>query len=163
MNTPAASTSNESTLLSRYLCFSLGDEEFAVPLLSVREVIAMPELTAVPFSPPYLLGVMNLRGQVITVMDLRSRLGVKGNGEAEASVVICDLDGAVVGVTVDSVNSVIHPRNDEVSPRPDAATQVKGLDAVQGVYRKEKKLVLLLDIAKALGLSELIRSGKAAA
>ena len=59
----------------RYLSFNLGVEEYAVPLLAVREVIAMPEYTPVPYTPPYFLGIMNLRGQVISIMDLRQKLG----------------------------------------------------------------------------------------
>jgi purine-binding chemotaxis protein CheW len=148
--------------VDRFLCFSLGEEEFAVPLLKVREVIAMPELTAVPFAPSYFLGVMNLRGQVITVMDLRNRLGIKTAGATDASVVICDLGGGVVGVTVDSVNSVIHPKLNEIAERPDVSGQVKTMEYVLGVYRKEHKLVLLLDIAKALGVADLLNSAKKA-
>ena len=72
----------------RFLCFSLGVEEYAIPLLEVREVIAMPEYTPVPYTPPYFLGIMNLRGQVISVMDLRQKLGVTARGDAETTVII---------------------------------------------------------------------------
>ena len=77
----------------RFLCFSLGAEEYAIPLLVVREVIAMPEYTPVPYTPPYFLGIMNLRGQVISVMDLRQKLGLKPRSDAETTVIICDLNG----------------------------------------------------------------------
>jgi purine-binding chemotaxis protein CheW len=61
---------------SRYLSFNVGKEQYAIPLLTVREVIGMPEITPVPFTPNYFLGIMNLRGQIISVVDLRLKLGL---------------------------------------------------------------------------------------
>lgn len=66
--------------LEKFLGFSLGTEEYAIPLLSVKEVIALPEITPVPFSPPHFLGIINLRGQIISVMDLRKKFAL---GEAK--------------------------------------------------------------------------------
>ena len=102
----------------RYLSFNLGVEEYAVPLLAVREVIAMPEYTPVPYTPPYFLGIMNLRGQVISIMDLRQKLGVKPLQQAETTVIICDLGGASIGVVVDSVNTVLSPKAEEICISP---------------------------------------------
>jgi purine-binding chemotaxis protein CheW len=137
----------------RYLSFNLGVEEYAVPLLAVREVIAMPEYTPVPYTPPYFLGIMNLRGQVISIMDLRQKLGVKPAGHEETTVIICDLGGASIGVVVDSVNTVLTPKAEEVSPKPEIQS-TRPTDYITGVFRKDKKLILFLDLSKSLSLED---------
>ncbi len=137
----------------RYLCFSLGNEEYAIPLLMVREVIAVPETTPVPFAASHFLGIMNLRGQIISVIDLRTKLGIKPVAKEENAVIICDLGTTRIGVVIDSVNSVISPKHSEISERPDMQTN-KATTFVTGVYRKTDHLILLLDIAKALDLAD---------
>jgi len=142
----------QSTTGNRYLSFSLGSEEFAIPLLDVKEVIAMPEFTPIPCSPPHFLGIMNLRGQVISVLDLRTKLSIKPLNSPETAVIICDLDPLTIGVVVDSINSVITPESDEVSDKPEI--QSKASDFITGVFRKDKNLVLFLDIARALSVQD---------
>ena len=92
----------------RYLCFSLGEETFAIPLLSVREVIAVPEITRVPQTPAHFMGIMNLRGQVISILDLRTKMGIKVQKTSETPVIICDLSPLCVGVVVDSIQAVLN-------------------------------------------------------
>ena len=137
----------------RFLCFSLGAEEYAIPLLVVREVIAMPEYTPVPYTPTYFLGIMNLRGQVISVMDLRQKLGLTPKSDAETTVIICDLNGIALGVVVDSVNTVVSPMPEEISPKPEIQSN-RPTDYIKGVYRKDKRLILFLDLAKSLNLED---------
>lgn len=137
----------------RYICFSLGDEEYAIPLLSVREVIALPETTKVPGTPAHFLGIMNLRGQVISIIDLRSKFSIKPKDGGETAVIICDLSPLCIGVVVDSINFVFAPKEDETSGKPDLQG-AKHSDAIVGVYRKEKNLVLFLNIAKALNVED---------
>jgi purine-binding chemotaxis protein CheW len=137
----------------RFLSFSLGSEEYAVPLLAVREVIAMPEYTPVPYTATYFLGIMNLRGQIISVMDLRQKLNIKPNPNVETAVIICDLNGISIGVVVDSVNSVLNPAASEISEKPEIQSN-RPTDYITAVYRKDKKLVLFLDIAKSLSVED---------
>lgn len=137
----------------RFICFNLGDEEFAIPLLSVREVIGVPEVTPVPQTPPYFLGIMNLRGLVISVMDLRLKMGIKGQTSDENTVIILDLGDYSLGVLVDQVNSVISVSADVLSAKP-LVDPSKFADAITGVYRKEDHLILILDIAKALSVED---------
>lgn len=144
----------------KFLCFSLGPEEYAVRLLTVKEVIAKPEVTHVPQSPPYFLGIMNLRGQVISIVDLRAKLGVKPVETAETSVIIFDLQDAIIGVVVDSVNAVLAPEPSEISDKPDIHGSNKH-NYIEGVYRWNKQLVLFLNIAKALGVEDLTHAAKA--
>lgn len=145
--------SNNETNGERYLCFSLGEETFAIPLLSVREVIAVPEITRVPQTPPHFMGIMNLRGQVISVIDLRNKLSIKPKANAETAIIICDLGDNSVGVVVDSINSVLHPSPEEVTEKPEIQSQ-RNTDYIKGVYRMQNELVLLLDIAQALSLGD---------
>ncbi|MFN7262409.1 MAG: chemotaxis protein CheW [Pseudobdellovibrionaceae bacterium] len=133
----------------RYLAFSLGTEEYAIPLLSVREVIAVPEITPVPQSPTYFLGIMNLRGQVISVIDLRTKFGIKPNTTEETSVIILDMGDHSLGAVVDSVNSVLSPKTEELSEPPDLEGN-KNAAAITKVFRREKNLVLILDVLKTL-------------
>jgi purine-binding chemotaxis protein CheW len=137
----------------RYLCFSLGSEEFAIPLLCVKEVIAVPDVTPVPFTPPHFLGIMNLRGQVISVLDLRQKFGIKGTNSNETAVIICEISPLCIGVVVDSINSVIAPSKDDISDKPDIQSD-RSTEYILGVYRKEKRLVLFLDISKTLSVED---------
>lgn len=146
---------------SRYLSFSLGTEDYAIPLRSVREVIAVPEITPIPSTPSHFLGIMNLRGQVISIIDLRQKLGVKPQNQADASVIICDLAPLCLGVVVDSINSVLSPTDGEISEKPEIQSN-RNTDYIQGVFRNGKKLVLVLDVAKALGVNDLQTAAKTA-
>jgi purine-binding chemotaxis protein CheW len=137
----------------RFLGFSLGEEDYGIPLLKVREVIGVPEITVVPQSPKHFLGIMNLRGQVISIIDLRVKLNVPPKKAAETAVVICDIGGAHLGIVVDSVNQVYSPGADEISDKPEIQNS-KANQFVTGVYRHEKKLVLLLDITKTLDMED---------
>ncbi len=138
----------------RFLSFSLGQEEYAIPLLEVKEVIAVPDITPIPFTPAHFLGIMNLRGQVISVIDLRTKLGVKPEASAETAVIICDLSPLCLGVVVDSINSVVAPGANEMSAKPDVQSN-KNTDFITGVFKRDKDLILLLDIGKALDVEDL--------
>ena len=142
------------TTSERYLNFSLGDEEFAIPLLSVREVIAVPETTPIPHSPGYFLGIMNLRGQIITILDLRVKLGIKAVAKEENAVIICELMGLCIGIVVDSVNCVLAPRPEEISDHPEIHNS-KASEFITAVFRKDKKLILFIDLAKSLGFEDI--------
>lgn len=141
----------------RYLCFSLGEEEYAIPLLSVKEVVAMPEYTKVPNAPKYFLGIINLRGQVISVVDLRARLGISAGFDKETSVIICIVDGNSIGVVVDTINQVVESHDNEVSSPPDISSA--NLAYITGVIRKDKRLIVRIDVAKMIALSEIKRLG----
>ena len=147
---------------SRYLCFTLGKEEFAIPLLSIKEVIGMPEVTPIPQAPNFLLGIMNLRGQVISIMDLRVKLGIKPTTTEETSVIILDFGSSQLGAVVDKVNSVQLLTKDDVAEKP-AVDGSKAHDYILGVMRKENSLVLLLDIAKALSVETILKKTATAA
>ncbi len=142
--------------IEKYLEFSLGSQSYAVPLEAVREVIALPEITSVPYTPSFFLGIMNLRGQVISVMDLRLKLNLKdaAKNSDETAVVICQLGTISMGVVVGAVTSVLALTPNDIQPRPSIESTVD-LSYIKGVTRKEGRLVLLLDIASLLSLQSL--------
>lgn len=133
----------------RFIGFNLGEEEYAFPLLAIKEVIGIPETTPIPQSPNYFLGLMNLRGSVIPVIDLRVKLGIKGKNNNETAVIICDLQESSVGVVVDSINSVLSPEKEDLSPPPQFQGSKAG-EFVTNVYRKGSRLVLMLDMWRVL-------------
>lgn len=137
----------------RFLQFSLGQEVYAVPLLSVKEVIAFPEITPIPSAPNHFLGIMNLRGKIISIIDLRTKFGIKTDSGSETAVIICDLYPLCLGVVVNSVNSVLTLAPDEICPKPDLDTSKKS-DYITGVARKDTRLTLLIDIGRALDVKD---------
>lgn len=140
--------------LSRFIEFSLGHEDYAIPLLMVREVISVPDTTPIPKSPTHFLGIMNLRGQVISVVDLRKKLKVEARQDKEEAVIIVDIGGMNIGVVVDSINKVLAFSSEEVSEMPEVEHQVN-THYIFGVYKKENSLTVLLDIAKVLDLKDM--------
>lgn len=137
----------------KYICFGLGQEEFGIPLLSVKEVLAIPEITPIPQTPAHFLGIINLRGNVISIMDLRAKFGIKTSTAEETTVIILDFGDYQLGVVVDRVDSVLSLDADQISSKPHIESS-KSTDYISGVYRQEQKLILILDIAKALSVED---------
>jgi purine-binding chemotaxis protein CheW len=145
----------------RYLAFSLAGEEYAVPLLKVKEVIALSEITPVPQTPSYFRGIMNLRGQIISVVDLRSKLRLPpAAATGENAIIILDIAEVSLGAVVDSIDSVLAVASADVSPTPDLESNVSS-EFITGVTRRGKKLVLLLDIEQTLSVDELVAVNRA--
>lgn len=150
-NTSTQATTNTE---NRYLCFSVGNEDYAIPLLSVKEVIADPKTTPLPYSPSHFRGLMNLRGQVISIIDLRLKLGVKPKDKKEESaVIIIDMNPVYVGIGVDSVNNVLLLGEKDVSPPPEMENR-KVSRYLRGVARKDDRLILLVQIEHILDLED---------
>ena len=145
----------------RFLAFSLGLEDFAVPLLSVREVVALPEMTRVPNTSAFFSGIMNLRGQIISVFDLRLRFGMKAEHGPETAVIIHNFSHLCFGVVVSSVNNVLSLKDTDISEKPDFQ-DMQANAYITGVSRNNEKLVLLLDVVKALRLEDIAALKEAA-
>lgn len=139
---------------ARFLVFSLCEEEYAVPLLKVKEVIALTDITPIPYTPAHFKGIMNLRGQVISIIDLRLRFKMSKNDiTQETAIIILDLSPLSIGIIVDSIDSVLAVEPEEIQPPPDVEGQSG--DYITGVTKKDKKLVLLLDIERTLSVEDL--------
>lgn len=123
----------------------VGEERYAFPIRQVREVVGTPSLTFVPRSPAHVAGVMNLRGQVLPVVDLRAHLNLRGGVGRERKVVVADWNGEAVGFLVDEVEAVGEVEMAETEE------EVRGESWVRGVARSGGHLVVVADIASLLG------------
>lgn len=140
---------------NRFIEFTLGPEEFAIPLMMVKEVISIPNLTPVPNTSPHFLGIMNLRGTIVPVIDLRLKLKTKkldGSKKEEATIIV-DTGGHYIGVVVDSINKVLTCTQEDMSEMPAVESQVS-IDFISGIYKKDKDLVVLLDVVKILDVKD---------
>lgn len=145
---------NNSVASNRYLCFSLGEQEYAVQLTYVREVIELPDITPVPQSPSHFRGIMNLRGQILSIVDIRLKLlGTKQEATPGSAVIILDFESFFVGVVVSSVNRVLPFEKEEIKEAPKMENS-RG-DFVNGIVQKDKKLILVLDVARTLNIEDL--------
>lgn len=148
----------------KFLQFNLANECFAIRLLTVKEVVSIPETTPVPNSPSYYKGIMNLRGQIISIIDLREKLNIaKATTEHQKreAVIIVEYDGVNIGVIVDSINKVINIHEENVGQLPELNNQVNS-KYVEGVYKGENHLTILLDLELVLDIN-LIKQQLAAA
>ena len=131
------------------LCtFHLGDGSFALPVGAVREVLRPPRLTPVPLAPPDVIGVANLRGQIVPVLDLRLRLGVDASKEA-AHVLVLRVSDAVFGVAVDSVGDVVEVDRSAFEPVPEHVA-VDRAELLSGAFKLPDRLLLAVYVDKIL-------------
>jgi len=135
------------------LSFLLGSEEYVVAVDTVREVLTPREITPVPNTPHYLLGVCSLRGAVMPIIDLNLRLGLGANARDEKSrIVVVSLgQDDQVGLFVDRVRGVVRFAPSSVQPAPDTVEQGAGAEFLKGIARKNDRLYILLDVEKAAG------------
>jgi purine-binding chemotaxis protein CheW len=147
-------TINETNNSERFLVFSLRDQDYAIPLLNVKEVIAIPEITPIPYSPSHFKGIMNLRGQIISVIDLRLKFKFPPSDQTqETAIIILDLDSVFFGVIVDTIDCVLAVESADLRPSPDIDNQTRH-DCITGVTQKGEKLVLVLDIHRTLSIED---------
>ena len=134
--------------------FHVGAEEFGVNILEVREINRMMDITRVPHAPEFVEGVINLRGQVIPVVDVRSRFGLAaGERDKSTRIVVVELPGKVVGFLVDSVSEVLRVPGALVEAPPAIAGGVDS-EYIRGVVKLEDRLLILLDLQKLLSHGE---------
>ena len=133
--------------------FALDREEFGVPVAQVREVTRVSEITRVPQAPPHVRGVTNLRGRVLAVVEIRSRLGLEPAVVTPSSrIVVVDVLGRVLGLLVDRVSQVTKVPAECVAPAPDEVISADA-DYLSGVARWNSRLIILLDLDKVLLLN----------
>jgi purine-binding chemotaxis protein CheW len=136
--------------LLQLVSFKIGEEEFGVDILKVQEINRMLEVTAVPNAPAYVDGVINLRGKVIPIMDLRSRFGMpRRERDKNSRIVVVELNGKIVGFVVDSVNEVLRIPKNVTEPPPPVVTGV-GAEYITAVGKLDDRLLILLDLDKVL-------------
>ena len=143
----------------KYLTFTLDQEDYGVVILKVREIIGMLPITPVPQTPVFLKGVINLRGQVIPVVDLRLKFGLMELEYTErTSIIVVEVKGQAgnipIGIVVDSVSEVVSIRGVDIEPTPAFGTRVD-TDYILGMAKLEGRVKILLDIDRVLSSEEL--------
>ena len=128
--------------------FSLAAEEYGVPITLVQEIIRYTPPRPIPGSPSHVEGVINLRGRIIPVVDLRTRFGMGGERPGETKIVIVEMDALVVGVVVDEVREVLTVGAGQCEPAPEGAGHA---DYLEAVAKLEGRLVVMLDMGRLLG------------
>lgn len=150
MNSPSNSNIYNKSSEDKFLVFSAGSDKYGIPLLEVVEVIAVPTFTDVPFTPAHFCGIINLRGQVISVLDLRKKLKTEKNvTENEESVIICSSGNISLGILVDSVNFVHVATSEELSEKPKVNSKIE-TRYITHVCRRNSELILMIDLVKIL-------------
>ena len=136
--------------LLQLVTFSTGDEEFGVDILKVQEIILPMSITKVPKAPEFVEGVINLRGKVIPVIDLRRRFGLKSKTQDKYTrIIVIEINQMIVGFVVDSISEVLRIPANTVEPPPPV---VAGLESeyISGVGKLEDRLLILLDLDRLL-------------
>ncbi|MDY7000335.1 MAG: chemotaxis protein CheW [Thermodesulfobacteriota bacterium] len=140
--------------LIQLVTFSIGEEEFGVDILKVQEIIRIMEITKVPKAPPFVEGVINLRGNVIPVIDLRKRFGLETREhDSQTRIIVIEINKMIVGFVVDSVSEVLRIPENTVEPPPPV---VSGLESeyISGVGKLEDRLLIMLDLDRLLSSEE---------
>jgi purine-binding chemotaxis protein CheW len=138
----------------KYLTFSLAGEEYGLEILKVREIIGMMDITAVPRTPPFIKGVINLRGKVIPVVDLRLKFGLaEGRRTDETCTIVVDVGSVEMGIIVDKVSEVLNIPADDIEDTPSFGTNVD-TEFILGMGKAKGKVTILLSIDKVLGSAE---------
>ncbi len=151
--------SSATTSGEKYLTFALGNEEYGLEILKVREIIGYMEITAVPRTPSHVKGVINLRGQVISVVDLRTKFQMKEVEKTEATcIIVVEITGIAgrklsTGIIVDRVSEVLNILPDNIEPAPEFGGAVN-TDFILGMGKIGKSVKILLDIDKVLTREE---------
>jgi purine-binding chemotaxis protein CheW len=138
----------------KFLTFALGAEEYGLEILKVQEIVGILPITRIPRTPSFVRGVVNLRGKVVPVMDLRERLGMSRENARDLCIVFVKVHGLLLGIVVDGVSEVVTIPEKDVAPPPQFGVGVH-VDYLLGVANNGSRVRLLLDLDRALGREEL--------
>lgn len=145
---------SENDPVYQLVTFRLEDETYGINVMHVQEVLRVTEIAPVPGAPPYVLGIINLRGNVVTVIDTRSRFGLPPGEIDEASrIVIIESEMQVVGILVDSVAEVVELSGSEIDSAPNVGNE-ESSKFIQGVATRDNNLLIVVDLNKLLSEEE---------
>lgn len=140
----------------RYLTFVLDKQQYAVPIMAVREINQLCDITPVPRTPEFILGVINLRGKIIPVADLRLKFGMtKSQFSRQTCIVVIETDAGQVGMVVDEVNDVVELQAGQIEPAPQLGSKSE-MQFLMGIGKHQERVLILIDIHAALASREII-------
>ena len=150
----AVATKKEVTE-GKFLTFALSNEEYGIEILRVREIIGLMDITTVPQTPDYMKGVVNLRGKVIPVIDLRLKFSMQEEEHTqETCVIVVEVNNTQIGIIVDSVSEVLDIKSGEIEEAPSFGQGID-TDFIMGMGKTKEKIIILLDIEEVLSSEEL--------
>lgn len=161
---------NESTIdktgyagdVQQFLTFALGQEEYGVEILKIQEIKGFSAITPLPNAPAFIKGVLNLRGTIVPIVDLRKKFSLPEVGYTKFTViVVVQVQGKIMGFIVDAVSDVLNVAGADIQPTPDLHRQVD-TSFINGLAKAGEKLVILLDIEKVLTTAETVRAAETA-
>jgi purine-binding chemotaxis protein CheW len=130
--------------------FQVGRETYGIPIASLHEIVRVPEITAVPDAPSYMEGVINLRGKIVSVLDLHKRFGRSATPlQRRSRILVVEHKGRLAGMIVDEASEVLKIPESDIEPAP-GMMQEGGLDCVTGLGKYKGRLIILLDVGKIL-------------
>lgn len=145
---------NSDDSIVQWVTFHLENEKYGIKVMQVQEVLRMTEIAPVPGAPHFVLGIINLRGNVVTVIDTRRRFGLPDvENDDETRIVIVEANNNVVGILVDSVAEVVDLRMSEVETAPNVGND-ESSKYIQGVSSRDDELLILVDVNKLLSEEE---------
>ena len=153
----AAVLAEDSEQIKQLVSFILGKEEFGVDILMVQEIIRLATITPIPNAPEFIEGVINLRGKVIPIIDLRKRLKITKEEVKNAKhtrILVIEIDGNVTGFIVDAVSEVLKIPINRIEPPPEIIVSSIDSEYISGVIKLEENLLILLDFKKILRIEE---------
>jgi len=141
---------NPDDAMLQWVTFRLENETYGINVMQVQEVLRYSEIAPVPGTPSYVLGIINLRGNVVTVIDTRHRFGLaSAEPTGNTRIVIIEADSHVVGILVDAVAEVVYLRQSEIETAPNVSSE-DSAKFIQGVCNKNDELLILVDLDKLL-------------
>ena len=147
--------SGEQGELIQLVSFNLAQEEYGVDVLKVREIIRMPTITRVPNTPHYVEGVINLRGKVIPIINMRKRFCLAdAEYDKQTRIMVMDVGGELMGFIVDAVSEVIRISSSEIQPSPAVVSSGIDQECIAGVINQAERLLVLLELEKMFTLDE---------
>jgi purine-binding chemotaxis protein CheW len=154
MATSSTKSKSSDDPILQWVTFKLAGETYGINVMQVQEVLRYSEIAPVPGAPSYVLGIINLRGNVVTVIDTRHRFGLEsGEISDNTRIVIIEADNHVVGILVDSVAEVVYLRQSEIETAPNVGND-ESAKFIQGVCHKNNELLILIELNKLLSDGE---------
>lgn len=156
MSNLAATAKAKETIdvVLQWVTFKLQEETYGINVMQVQEVLRYTDIAPVPGSPDYVLGIINLRGNVVTVIDTRSRFGLSSADVTDNTrIVIIEAERQVIGILVDSVAEVVYLKQSEIDTAPNVGTD-ESAKFIQGVSNRDGELLILVDLNKLLSDDE---------
>jgi len=149
------SKSDMESKQGKYLTFGLGGEEYGLEILKVKEIIGIMDITMVPQTPEFVKGVINLRGKVIPVVDLRLKFTMPTSKYTrETCIIVVDVENILMGIIVDTVSEVMDIQGKDIEPAPSFGSNIN-TDFIMGIGKLKEKVVILLDIEGVLSNGEM--------